>query len=444
MSDCATQTMRFETETALALEATFDGGRLTSDGGLLWLSEVDSEMGLCEAISECVPEWRTRKARHSLASLVRQRVFQIACGYEDQNDSDTLREDPLLKLSCGTLPESGPALASQPTISRMENAATRRSCRQIAEVLFELYLAQREKDGAPDKVLLDFDATDDPTHGEQEGSYYHGYYRQHMYHPLLVFDGESGHLISALLRAGNTHASNSSVALLKRIVTRLRERWPEVDIEIRADAGFAVPAIYDYCEREDITYTIALITNPRLLEMAEELLREAKEDYEETGYKARLFSEDVYEAASWERARRVVYKAEAVEKGTNRRFVVTTRNGEPKDLYEFYARRGEGENWIKDLKLHVKADRLSCHRFIANQFRLLLHAAAYWLMDALRKKLVGSGARRTQLDTLRLRLIKIGGRVRELLTKVRLHLASGHPGQGLWHALSGAFGVVHE
>ncbi|MDP8973222.1 MAG: IS1380 family transposase [Actinomycetota bacterium] len=287
MSDCATQTMRFETETALALEATFDGGRLTSDGGLLWLSEVDSEMGLCEAISECVPEWRTRKARHSLASLVRQRVFQIACGYEDQNDSDTLREDPLLKLSCGTLPESGPALASQPTISRMENAATRRSCRQIAEVLFELYLAQREKDGAPDKVLLDFDATDDPTHGEQEGSYYHGYYRQHMYHPLLVFDGESGHLISALLRAGNTHASNSSVALLKRIVTRLRERWPEVDIEIRADAGFAVPAIYDYCEREDITYTIALITNPRLLEMAEELLREAKEDYEETGYKAR-------------------------------------------------------------------------------------------------------------------------------------------------------------
>jgi hypothetical protein len=444
MRDCATRKMRFETESALALEAAFDGGRLTSDGGLLWLSEVDSEMGLCEAISECVPEWRTRKARHSLASLIRQRVFQIACGYEDQNDSDTLREDPLLKLSCGTLPESGPSLASQPTISRMENAATRSSCRQIAEVLFELYLTQREKDGAPDKVLLDFDATADPTHGEQEDSYYHGYYQQHIYHPLIVFDGESGHLITALLRAGNTHASNSSVALLKRIVTRLRERWPGVDIEIRADAGFAVPTIYDYCEREGITYTIALITNPRLLEMAEELLREAKEAYEHTGYKARLFSEDLYEAASWERTRRVVYKAEAVQKGTNRRFVVTTRSDRPKDLYEFYARRGEAENWIKDLKLHVKADRLSCHRFIANQFRLLLHAAAYWLMDTLRKKLVASGARRMQLDTLRLTLIKIGGRVRELLTKVRLHLASGHPGQGLWHALSGAFGVVYE
>jgi len=158
--------MRFETQSTLALEAAFDGGRLTSDGGLLWLSEVDSEMGLCEAISECVPEWRTRKAHNSLASLVRQRIFQIVCGYEDQNDSDTLREDPLLKVVCGSLPESGADLASQPTICRMGNAATTSSCRQIAEVLFELYLTQTEKDGAPDKVLLDFDASADPTHGE--------------------------------------------------------------------------------------------------------------------------------------------------------------------------------------------------------------------------------------------------------------------------------------
>lgn len=445
MRDCATNKMRFETQAALALEAAFDGGRITSDGGLLWLAETDSEMGLCEAVSECVPEWRKRKGRHSLLSLVRQRVFQIACGYEDQNDSDFLREDPLLKLVCGSLPESGSDLASQPTICRMENAATGRSCRQIAEVLFERYLNEREQDGAaPEKVLLDFDATDDPVHGEQQGGYYHGYYRQHMYHPLLVFDGESGHLISALLRAGNTHASNSSVAVLKRIVRRLRERWPEVEIELRADAGFAVPAIYEYCEGEGITYTIALITNPKLREMAEDLLEEAQESHENTSHKARLFSEGLYEAGSWESTRRVVYKAEAMEKGTNTRFVVTTRNDEPKALYEFYARRGEGENWIKDFKLHVKADRLSCHRFMANQFRLLLHAAAYWLMDALRRKLIERGSRRMQLDTLRLGLIKIGGRVRELLTKVRLHLASGHPGQSLWYALSGAFGGVHE
>ena len=444
MTDCATTGMRFGTQTALALEAAFDGGRITSDGGLVWLAEADSELGLCEAISEHVPEWRKRRGRHSLESLVRQRVFQIACGYEDQDDADFLREDPLLKLSCGSLPQSGADLASQPTLSRLENAATRRSCHRIAEALFELYLSERASGGAPRKVLLDLDSTADPTHGDQEGSYYHGYYREHIYHPLLVFDGESGHLICALLRAGNTHASNSSVAILKRIVSRLRGRWPEAEIEIRADAGFAVPALYDYCEAEGITYTVGLISNARLEGMAEDLLAKAKESHQETAEKARLFSEGPYGAASWEKRRRVVYKAEAMEKGTNTRFVVTTRTDGPKDLYEFYARRGESENWIKDLKVHMKADRLSCHRFISNQFRLLLHAAAYWLMDALRRKLVRGGARRMQLDSLRLRLIKIGGRVRELLTKVRLHLASGHPGQALWHALSGAFGGVHE
>src|SRR5918993_4356131 len=447
MQDCATTRLRFDTQTALALEAAFDGGRITSDAGLVWLSKMDKELGLCEAISECVPEWRNRRGRHSLLSLVRQRVFQIACGYEDQNDSDTLREDPLLKVVCGSLPQSGRDLASQPTISRMENAATIRSCYEIARVLFELYLSQRETGGAPERVLLDFDSTDDPTHGEQEGSYYHGYYEQHMYHPLLVFDGQSGHLICALLRAGNTHGSNSAVALLKRIVARVRNRWPEAEIELRADAGFAVPALYDYCEREGITYTVGLITNPRLEELAEDLLEEAKRRYgdqPEPKEKVKLFSEGRYQAGSWEHERRVVYKAEVMEQGTNTRFLVSTRKDGPKDLYEFYVKRGESENWIKDFKLHVKADRLSCPRFVANQFRLLLHAAAYWLMDALRRKLIASGARRMQLDTLRLVLIKIGGRVRELMTKVRMHLASGHPGQSSWHALSIAFGGVRE
>ncbi len=436
MTDCATSTMHFETEAPLALEATFDGGRITSDGGLLWLAQADSELGLCEAIAEHVPEWRKRRRQHSMSSLIRQRVLQIACGYEDQNDSNSsLREDPLLKLVCGSLPENGSNLASQPTISRLENAADIRCCYRIAQSFLELYFRERGKGGAPEKVLLDFDSTDDPTHGEQEGSHYHGYYEQHMYHPLLVFDGESGHLIGALLRAGNTHASNSAVAVLKRIVGRLRQRWPEVNIELRADAGFAVPALYDYCEAEGITYTVGLITNPRLEELAGDLLDEAKDRYETEGEKVRLFSEDTYQAGSWERRRRVIYKAEAMEQGTNTRFVVTSRSDRPKDLYEWYVRRAESENWIKDLKLALKADRLSCHRFIANQFRLLLHAAAYWLLDALRRKLVAAGVRRMQLDTLRLLLIKIGGRVRQLLTKVRLHLASGHPGQLLWNAL---------
>jgi hypothetical protein len=380
-----------------------------------------------------------------MLSLLKQRVYQIACGYEDQNDSNFLRSDPLLKLVCGALPESGEDLASQPTICRMENAVTNRACYQMARALAELYIAQRGKDGAPQKIVLDFDATDDPTHGDQEESYYHGYFEEHIYHPLLVFDGDTGQLISALLRAGNTHASRSTVAVLERLVGLLRSAWPGVEVELRADAGFAVPAVYDYCEAEGIRYTIALITNSRLEEMATSLLEEAQRRYEqEGGRKVRLLCEGHYQAASWHVERRVVYKAEVMEEGTNTRFVVTNKPDEPDELYAHYTERGETENRIKDLKVALKADRLSCHRFLANQFRLLLHAAAYWLMDTLRRKLVEAGIERMQLDTLRLKLVKIGGRVRELLTKVRVHLAWGHPGQSLWHVLSRAFGVVHE
>jgi Transposase DDE domain group 1 len=289
MDDCATSGLRFETPANLSLEVAFDGGKLTSDGGLTWLANIDEELGLCESMAKHVPEWRKGKLRHSLWALIRQRVFQIACGYEDQNDANSLRADPLLKLVCGSLPETGLDLASQPTISRFENAADARACYRMAEALFELYLDRRGEGVPPKKILLDFDATDDPTHGEQEGSYYHGYYEQHMYHPLLVFDGESGHLITAILRAGNTHASRSAVALLKRIVARLRQRWPEVKIELRADAGFAVPALYEYCEVEGIDYSVGLITNPRLEALAEGLLGEAKEHYEAEGEKVRLF-----------------------------------------------------------------------------------------------------------------------------------------------------------
>lgn len=316
MADCATSKMRFETPAELALEAAFDGGRLTSDGGLTWLAKTDTQLGMCEAIAEQMPEWRKRKGRHSLLTLIKQRVYQIACGYEDQNDSNFLRSDPLLKLVCGALPESGEDLASQPTLSRMENAVGSGACYRIAQALFELYVRERGKDGAPKKVLLDFDATADPTHGDQEESYYHGYFEEHIYHPLLVFDGDAGQLITAVLRSGNTHASHGTVAILKRIVAVLRRAWPAVQIELRADAGFAVPALYEFCEAQDIDYTIALITNSRLEEMAASLLKEAKHRYEQRGQKVRLLSEGRYQAGSWERERRVVYKAEVMEEGT--------------------------------------------------------------------------------------------------------------------------------
>ena len=429
MTGHATVRMRFETPTALALEAAFDGGRLTSDGGICWLAKADTEMGLCKTIADHVPEWRRREGHHSLVALVRQRIFQIACGYEDQNDSNSLRSDPLLKLVCGSLPETGGDLASQPTISRLENAATARACYEIAETLLRLYVRQRAEDGAPKKIVLDLDATDDPAHGEQEGSYYHGYYKEHIYHQLVVFDGDTGQIIVAVLRAGNTRASHGAVAILRRIVTRLRRASPSVKIELRADAGFAVPALYEYCEAEGIHYAIGLITNARLQHLAKPLLDRARHRYEAEGRKARLLAEGLYRAGSWDRNRRVVYKAEeAMDQGTNTRFVVTNKREEPAKLYEWYTRRGETENRIKDFKLALRADRLSCHRFLANQFRLLLHAAAYWLLDVLRSKLVKAGVERMELGTLRLGLMKVGGRERQLATKVRLHLASA-----FWH-----------
>jgi hypothetical protein len=430
--------VRFQTPAPLDLEAAFDGGRITSDGGLPWLAEADRELGVCEAIAREVPEWRGPSVRHPLETLVRQRVYQLACGYEDQNDADTLRSDPLLKVVLGHRPETDRDLASQPTLSRLENAPGPKDCLRIARALVELYVRERGKDGAPGRILLDLDSTDDPTHGEQEGSRYHGYYGQHMYHPLLVFDGETDQLVSAVLRPGNAHAGRGAVAVLKRVVGRLRREWPGAKVEIRADAGFALPAVYEWCEKEGVGYTIGLVSNPRLEAIALPLLERAERETEEqeAGEKARLVADAPYEAGSWGWARRVVYKAEATQKGRNTRFVVTSRRGEaPRELYDWYVGRGETEGWIKDFKRALKADRLSCKRFWANQFRLLLHAAAYWLLDTLRGKLVAAGARRMQLDTLRLRLVKVGGRVRELLTVVRMHLASSHPSQRLWHLL---------
>ncbi|PZR99019.1 MAG: IS1380 family transposase, partial [Candidatus Nephthysia bennettiae] len=415
MADSATPTIHFQTLAPLALAVAFDGGRLTSDGGLPWLARVDADLGLCDTIAAHVPEWRRDVRQHPLALLVRQRVFQIACGYEDQNDADTLRHDPLLKLVCGQLPESGDDLASQPTFSRLENAVSARDCYRIAVALIDLYLRERASGGVPTRIVIDLDATDDPTHGTQEGTRYHGYYRQHMYHPLLIFDGDTDQLITAVLRPGNAHAGKGIVAILSRIVQQLRATWPDVQIAIRADAGFAVPALYDYCEGEEIELTIALLHNARLAaEGAGVLAAAVQQSVVAGGEKVRLFAETRYQAGSWAHPRRVIYKAEAQllpkgRMGTNVRFVVTSRDDPPEALYDWYTQRGGTEGWIKDFKNYVKCDRLSCHRFVANQFRLFLHAAAYWLLDTLRRKLVAAGVARMTLETVRLRVVKIGG-----------------------------------
>jgi hypothetical protein len=437
MLDSATPSYLFATSTPLPLQAAFDGGRLTSDGGLPWLAQADTALGLCALIASFVPDWRKRRGQHSLESLVRQRILQIACGYEDQDDADTLRHDPLLKLVCGRLPESGAPLASQPTLSRLDNAMDRRACYHLAVALVQLYLRERERDGMPTRILLDLDGTDDPTYGAQEGTAYHAYYAQHMYHPLLLFDGDTNQLITAVLRPGNAHVSRGVVAILKRLLPLLKQRWPGVQIIVRADSGFAQPALYELCEELEVEYTIGIAPNARLKKLGEPVLAEAREQQAEGAEeKVRHFGEAEYKAESWERARRVVIKAELLEKGPNVRFVVTNRRAEAEQLYDGYVDRGEAEGYIKDLKNACRADRLSCHDFWANQFRLLLHGAAYWLLDTLRRWLVQLGRQSMQLDTLRLTLLKLGGRVIELAGHVRLRLANSHPGQSLWSLLA--------
>jgi hypothetical protein len=444
MSQSATPVYVFSGSAPLPVAARFDGGQLTSDGGLPWLEQAEAALGACAALAAGLPEWRRGAVRHTREALVRQRVFQIACGYEDQDDADFLRTDPLLKLACGQLPETGRDLASQPTLSRLENAVDRRSCYRLAVALGEVYLRERERDGVPTHVVLDVDGTDDPTHGRQEGSAYHGYYRQHMYHPLLVFDGETHQLVTAVLRRGNTHGSAGVVAIVKRVVAAIRARWPDVTLELRMDCGGAVPAIYAWCEQAGLTYTIGLSTNARLAALAAPLAADAQRQRAETGAeKVRLVGETIYQAESWDRPRRVVVKAEALPKGPNTRFVVTTRDDPPEALYDWYVARGDGENAIKDLKNACFADRLSCHRFLANQCRLLLHAAAYWLLDTVRRWLAARCVDRMQLDTLRLLVLKIGGRVAQLRDHVRLRLASSHPGQPLWDHLA-AYRRLHE
>jgi hypothetical protein len=433
----ATDVLRFAGPVGVPVTVDFLGGRLTSDGGLPWLAEADDALGLCAALAAEIPEFRTRRGQHDRATLVRQRVFQIACGYPDQNDANQLRRDPLLKVVCGRLPLTGPDWASQPTLSRLETSISARTCYRLAIALGEVYLRARAQQGVPTRIVLDLDGTDEPTHGQQEGTAYHAYYGQYQYFPLLVFDGETNQLITAVLRPGTVHASHGIVPILTRIVDRLRSQWPGIALEVRADSGFAIPALYASCEAEQISSTLGLAKNPRLTALTAPLQAAVDRRFAAgDGTTVKAFGEVRYQAGSWPHPRRVVVKAEHLPKGTNTRFVVTTRAEPSEAVYRWYTDRGEMENWIKDLKLGCGTDRLSCHAFWANQFRLLLHAAASWLLDTIRHWLVQARIARMTLETLRLRLLKIGGWVREHADQLRVRLASSHPGEVWWQRLA--------
>jgi Transposase DDE domain group 1 len=421
----------FESLFSKEVIADFDGGRITSNAGGLLLRELDQRYRIAEKAASCLRDPRdSGKVKHDLLTLVRQRLFGIALGYEDNNDATWLSKDPALKIMAGKAPESGGDLASQPTLSRFENQVGPRDLRRLSDWLLDLYL--KTHPGPRKVIVIDMDATDDPTHGKQQLSFFHGHYEEHMYHPLLVFDGRTGFPLAAVLRPGNTHGSHGALAVLKRLIKKLKKAYPEALILFRADAGFAVPALYRYLERQEIRYVIGFITNNRVLAQSAPLLLKAQRHYQETGEKQRLFTSFSYQAESWTRPRRIIAKVEYTHLGINQRFVVTNLNRNPQFVYDdIYVLRGDVENRIKELKLELKADRLSCHRFLANQFRLLLHTAAYCLFWLLRHHLQGTELAKAQVNTLRLKLLKIGARIRETSRRIWLHLASGYPYRNL-------------
>jgi hypothetical protein len=441
-----------------SIEVRFDAPSVTSDGGLPWVRRADDAVGVCLAMSTCIADSRRPETtRHSVLDLLRQRIYQIVCGYEDQDDADLLREDPLFELVCDRDPALGAeraALASQPTLSRLETGVRRRECYALSLALVDLYIQERTRaapSGQVKRVRLDFDSTADPVHGSQEGEAYNGHYREHIYHPLLCYDADTGDLITAILRPGSVGAKRGALAVLKRLVTRLRLAWSGVQIELRADGGFACPELYDYCEDQRIPYSIGLGTNKRLDKLAAPLLVEAAGAYttlverleregkpdEALRAKVRLIRETRYKARRWKRERRVVIKVEVLPEGLNVRFAVTSyRELKPEAVYDDYVDRGQAELYIKDFKRALKADRLSCHRFLANQFRLLLHAAAYAIFQRLRRWLKGTALARVQMDTLRLRLLKIGGSVEHRGSRVILHLSDSYPWQAVWTHLA--------
>ncbi len=432
MTECITEQLIFSFFRKRQLTVDFEGGEITSDAGLLLIRQADDSLHLSEGIAGCIEDRRdSRYADHRMVELLRQRIYQVVAGYEDCNDANLLRKDPALKAACDRL-LSDKDLASQPTLSRLENSITAKDLYRIAEQFLHLYM-RRNKKRKPKRIILDLDGTDDPTYGNQQLTFFHGYYDQYMYHPLVIYDADTGELVTAVLRAGNRHASYGAVAVLKRIVPQLRAAFPKAEIIIRGDAGFAIPALYEYCEQEKLKYVIGLIRNDVLERMVEDLLSTAHERYQQTGQKQRLFTEGMYRAQSWGTERRVIMKAEWLPQGPNSRFVVTNLSMNTQQVYEFYTERGGTcEVRIDEFKNGLKADRLSCHRFLANQFRLFLHMAAYWLVLRLRDALAHTELASMQIQQLRLRLLKIGGQVIQSARRLWFRLASGCPWQDIF------------
>lgn len=458
MTECSQTSFHFATEFRREAVVRFDGGTITSEAGALLLHQSEEKTGILRQFAGCFRDYRDpRLIEHRVEELVRQRVYGLALGYEDLNDHDELRADPLLALLSGKADvegrqrrrarDRGKAGAGKSTLNRLEltPAEADESARYkkialdfaaVDQLLAQIYIQRQPR--RPKQIVLDLDVTDDRLHGGQEGRFFHGYYGAYCYLPLYVFAGEQ--LLCARLRESNQDASAGALEEVERIVAQIRRSWPGVEIVLRADSGFCREELMGWCEANGVDYVFGLAKNARLLKRIRKARNKARRRFVETGQAARVFCEFRYRTRqSWSRKRRVVGKAERLSKGDNPRFVVSSLEAselEARALYEdLYCARGEMENRIKEQQLDLFADRTSTSRMLSNQIRLYFSSIAYCLLQTLRELgLEGTKMARAQCSTIRVRLLKIGARVRVTVRKVWISMATGHPARGLFEA----------
>ena len=429
------------------VHVAFDGGQMTSDAGILLLAAVEQRLGIAEpgrtsgspALAACIEDPRApERVRHGLAEMIRYRALLIAAGYPDGNDCDALKSDPAFKMAVGRLPESGADLCSQPTISRLENlpgpVALKRMMAAMVEVFCDSF------DQVPRRIVLDIDDTEDRVHGGQQLALFNAYYDSRCFQPIHIYEATTGKPVAIILRPGKTPDGAEVTLVLRHVIGRIRARWPAVDIVVRGDSHYGRPEAMAWCERKRIGYIFGLAGNAVLLRRVSDLAEDAAMGRVggDAG-KVRRYGELRYAAKSWKVERRVIVRVEAGPQGADSRFIVSNLHGLPKSLYEkVYCARGQAENLIKAHKLHLASDRTSCTKATANQFRLLIHTAAYWLMLSLRGLAPRTSFwRDAQFDTIRLCLIKVAGRVTEMLTRIKIALPTACPYQTGFAMLAG-------
>lgn len=456
MSDDTTrQSVLFPELFSKPLLARFDERHGSSDGGAILLKGCDATLGLSQRLAQCLVDRRQEgKVGHTVRDLLRQRLFGIACGYADGNDAARLGSDPIHKLLIDRDAISGAMLASQPTLSRFENAARRADLYRMGERLAECVIERhRRRLGRRCKHLtIDLDPTDDPTHGAQQLSFFNGHYDSWCYLPVagfVTFNHEpEQYLLAYVLRPGNAPATRGAIGILRRLLERLRAAFPRARVLVRLDGGFAAGVIFDFLETEGCDYVVAMAKNQRLARRAARLMGTARRLSRRAGRTAHVYGQTHYAARRWSRKRRVIIKAEVTrhpgrEPKMNPRFVVTNLKGSPRRLYEkVYCARAHIENRIKELHHGLEIDRTSCPRFLANQLRVLLTAAAYVLMQELRRRAAGTGLARAQVSTLRERLLKLGARVERSVRRIVVHLPRTAAYQHEWRRIALAVGAV--